>query len=171
MTTPNAAEPAAPVTGESTSQAARDAAHYCLEQLRRIQGWEDPSDADEEQSSWSVYQRTIEALEGFEQAALASTQPRSCTCHPDDNPPRPCPRKYALNDCRAAARLASSDALREAAQAIVTAWERRRAEGRILTLTPEAYEALRAALASAGELPGAATDLRAVAQGGSEACR
>jgi len=51
-------------------------AHYCLEQLRRIQGWEDPSDADEEQSSWSVYQRTIEALEGFEQAALASAQPR-----------------------------------------------------------------------------------------------
>lgn len=23
-----------------------------------------------------------------------------CTCHPDDNPPRPCARKYALNECR-----------------------------------------------------------------------
>lgn len=28
---------------------------------------------------------------------------RPCTCHPDDNPPRPCPKKYALTDCRAAA--------------------------------------------------------------------
>lgn len=23
-----------------------------------------------------------------------------CTCHPDDNPPRPCARRYALNECR-----------------------------------------------------------------------
>jgi hypothetical protein len=29
---------------------------------------------------------------------------RPCTCHPDDNPPRPCPRKYALTECRAAAK-------------------------------------------------------------------
>lgn len=28
---------------------------------------------------------------------------RSCTCHPDDNPPRPCPGKFALSECRAAA--------------------------------------------------------------------
>ena len=28
---------------------------------------------------------------------------RLCTCHPDDNPPRPCPQKYALTDCRIAA--------------------------------------------------------------------
>lgn len=27
---------------------------------------------------------------------------RTCTCHPDDNPPVPCPRKYALTHCRAA---------------------------------------------------------------------
>lgn len=26
---------------------------------------------------------------------------RSCTCHPDDNPPVPCPQKYALTECRA----------------------------------------------------------------------
>lgn len=32
---------------------------------------------------------------------LRSTIP--CTCHPDDNPPRPCPKKYALSDCRSAA--------------------------------------------------------------------
>ena len=28
---------------------------------------------------------------------------KPCTCHPDDNPPVPCPHKYALNECRAAA--------------------------------------------------------------------
>lgn len=28
---------------------------------------------------------------------------RPCTCHPDDNPPKPCPRQFALTDCRAAA--------------------------------------------------------------------
>lgn len=26
-----------------------------------------------------------------------------CTCHPDDNPPRPCPQKYAYSECVAAA--------------------------------------------------------------------
>lgn len=28
---------------------------------------------------------------------------RACTCHPGDNPPRPCPRKFALSECRKAA--------------------------------------------------------------------
>ncbi len=27
---------------------------------------------------------------------------RSCTCHPDDNPPVPCPQKFALSECKAA---------------------------------------------------------------------
>lgn len=27
---------------------------------------------------------------------------RPCTCHPDDNPPVPCPQKYALSECKAA---------------------------------------------------------------------
>jgi len=27
---------------------------------------------------------------------------RPCTCHPDDNPPRPCPQKFALTECRKA---------------------------------------------------------------------
>lgn len=31
------------------------------------------------------------------------SEERPCTCHPDDNPPRPCPRKYALSECRKAA--------------------------------------------------------------------
>ena len=33
---------------------------------------------------------------------------RPCTCHPDDNPPVPCPRKYALSECRAAAERSTS---------------------------------------------------------------
>lgn len=37
----------------------------------------------------------------------ADRDTRSCTCHPDDNPPQPCPRKFALTDCKAAA--ASAD--------------------------------------------------------------
>jgi hypothetical protein len=36
-------------------------------------------------------------------AAPDSAAPRPCTCHPDDNPPRPCPQKFALTECRAAA--------------------------------------------------------------------
>lgn len=28
---------------------------------------------------------------------------RACTCHPSDNPPQPCPQKYALTHCHAAA--------------------------------------------------------------------
>lgn len=27
---------------------------------------------------------------------------RLCTCHPSDNPPVPCARRYALGDCKAA---------------------------------------------------------------------
>lgn len=27
---------------------------------------------------------------------------RPCTCHPDDNPPQPCAKRYALAECRAA---------------------------------------------------------------------
>lgn len=29
----------------------------------------------------------------------APVDTRTCTCHPDDNPPKPCARRYALNDC------------------------------------------------------------------------
>ncbi len=34
-------------------------------------------------------------------ASTQSTAERSCTCHPDDCPPQPCARKYALSECRA----------------------------------------------------------------------
>lgn len=27
---------------------------------------------------------------------------RPCTCHPDDNPPVPCPQKFALSECKTA---------------------------------------------------------------------
>lgn len=37
---------------------------------------------------------------------------RSCTCHPDDSPPVPCPKKYALREC-VAALTAERDALRD----------------------------------------------------------
>jgi 2-polyprenyl-6-methoxyphenol hydroxylase-like FAD-dependent oxidoreductase len=34
--------------------------------------------------------------------AQEQTDARTCTCHPDDNPPQPCPRKFSLSECRAA---------------------------------------------------------------------
>lgn len=48
---------------------------------------------------------------------------RSCTCHPDDSPPVPCPKKYALRECvtahAAAVSAADNAALRaELAQAM-----------------------------------------------------
>lgn len=36
-------------------------------------------------------------------SAKENTDTRKCTCHPDDLPPVPCPRKFALTECRAAA--------------------------------------------------------------------
>lgn len=35
-------------------------------------------------------------------AAKHNPDPRACTCHPGDSPPDPCPRKFALRDCRIA---------------------------------------------------------------------
>lgn len=35
--------------------------------------------------------------------AQANNDPRRCTCHPDDDPPRPCAEKYALHECQVAA--------------------------------------------------------------------
>jgi hypothetical protein len=35
--------------------------------------------------------------------AVADTRP--CTCHPADNPPVPCPRQFAVKDCRRVAVL------------------------------------------------------------------
>lgn len=34
---------------------------------------------------------------------------RRCTCHPDDSPPRPCAKQYALHECRDAAKRAAQE--------------------------------------------------------------
>jgi hypothetical protein len=47
-------------------------------------------------------QQCIDALPD----ASPVSEERPCTCHPDDNPPVPCPKKYALAECRAAAEQA-----------------------------------------------------------------
>lgn len=36
---------------------------------------------------------------------------RKCTCHPDDDPPRACPKKYALHECQTAALVDAMDQL------------------------------------------------------------
>ncbi len=37
---------------------------------------------------------------------VVNDQPeRRCTCHPDDNPPVPCQKQYALSDCRNVAQI------------------------------------------------------------------
>ena len=41
-------------------------------------------------------------------ATLAEADDRKCTCHPDDNPPQPCPKQFALGECRQAAALAEA---------------------------------------------------------------
>lgn len=42
------------------------------------------------------------------QQAAINTDTRTCTCHPDDKPPVPCPRKFALTHCRMAALIAAA---------------------------------------------------------------
>ena len=37
---------------------------------------------------------------------------RPCTCSPDDKPPQPCARRYALTDCREADRVWTNEVLR-----------------------------------------------------------
>lgn len=39
---------------------------------------------------------------------VTNNDPRTCTCHPSDHPPIPCPRKFALHDCRVSALLAAA---------------------------------------------------------------
>lgn len=39
----------------------------------------------------------------------AKADSRVCTCHPTDNPPSPCPRKFALTECRIAALIAAAE--------------------------------------------------------------
>lgn len=56
------------------------------------------------------YERRILSALTTEPAA-----PRSCTCHPDDNPPVPCAEKYAYSECAAAPQEAEAQAIRDKA--------------------------------------------------------
>lgn len=51
---------------------------------------------------------------GIVDPPIAQPEPaaRPCTCHPDDNPPVPCPQKFALSECRAAAPAPDAELLR-----------------------------------------------------------
>lgn len=41
-------------------------------------------------------------------AEAKNADPRTCTCHPDDKPPVPCPRRFALTECRVAALVSAA---------------------------------------------------------------
>lgn len=53
----------------------------------------------------------VDAVVDAARAAPSAGSARPCTCHPDDNPPVPCPRRYALSECRLAAAEAARRAL------------------------------------------------------------
>lgn len=62
-----------------------------------------PPNPQEHWEGW-LARRIVGALFAEHPAEVVEGQDtRPCTCHPDDNPPVPCPRKYALSECRAAA--------------------------------------------------------------------
>ena len=66
---------------------------------------------------WTNISRTMSDWEAFDMSD------RPCTCHPDDNPPRPCPQKYALTECREAADKESLADEIERLRAERDAWE------------------------------------------------
>ena len=49
-----------------------------------------------------LVEHMAEAQRSYETRILSSLVDRSCTCHPDDNPPTPCPEKFAYSECVAA---------------------------------------------------------------------
>lgn len=55
------------------------------------------------------------------QSRQASAQggERACTCHPDDKPPVPCAKLYALADCRATSGMKEAEALRDLLDLVV----------------------------------------------------
>lgn len=54
---------------------------------------------------WDGEQEELARMNHPAAFGLSAADSRTCTCHPDDNPPKPCPRKFALRECRAAAGL------------------------------------------------------------------
>lgn len=65
----------------------------------------EPFEDDGSNEPLELSRRIEDALES--DAALAAMggqgEGRPCTCPPDDSPPSPCPRRYALSECRKAA--------------------------------------------------------------------
>jgi hypothetical protein len=45
-------------------------------------------------------------IDGIDYVRAEGMSNLPCTCHPEDNPPVPCPHKYALDECRRAAEAA-----------------------------------------------------------------
>jgi hypothetical protein len=90
-----------------------DTCRAALTELLRLYDWrnelgqiERDPDHDKKQmkASLNKYGREKKAAWAAAREALGKTsEDRSCTCHPGDNPPRPCPQKFALTECRAAA--------------------------------------------------------------------
>lgn len=61
----------------------------------------DHEQTQEERTKGYDLMRRIDAF--IDATSAPSEIARPCTCHPDDNPPVPCPKKYALTECREAA--------------------------------------------------------------------
>jgi hypothetical protein len=63
------------------------------------------TDNSDDMAYWKHEIKALERMYAQAESALAAPTPeraQPCTCHPDDNPPNPCARKYALNECRRA---------------------------------------------------------------------
>lgn len=52
-------------------------------------------------SSFCTECQTVQAMDERGQCIRCGSFLRACTCHPDDHPPMPCARKYALAECLA----------------------------------------------------------------------
>jgi len=72
------------------------------------------------------------------------SDPRPCTCHPDDNPPVPCAQQYALSECRAASE--PTEARIVAVADVLLAWGAKVSDRRAARALAE--DVLRAALSA-----------------------
>jgi hypothetical protein len=89
-----------------------DACRATLTELLRLYDWRnelgqierDPNhDKKQMKASLNKYGREKKLAWAAAREALGKpSEDRSCTCHPDDNPPVPCPQKFALTGCQTA---------------------------------------------------------------------
>lgn len=103
-----AAPPPAPVAQSYASEIAKIIRHARSGNMDGVRSYAlllcDKMDAADPESS-KYLRRVVEGDDGelvHPAAPVAQQDARACTCHPDDNPPVPCPRRYALSECRAA---------------------------------------------------------------------